>query len=89
MRSDDLGFTFQRVAEAPWAVSDVATALGVPGAVVIVTPVVRASRDGGRTWADSALSAMHVAVDPRNWRLVFAIAENGRLYASVDGGRSF
>jgi hypothetical protein len=89
MRSDDLGVSFHVVEEAPWSVLDVSTALSVPGGVAIVTPVVRVSRDGGRTWLDSGLSATRVALDPRNWRLVFAIAENGRLFTSVDGGRKF
>ena len=88
-RSDDLGISFHTVEEAPWTVLDVSTALSVPGAVAIVTPIVRVSRDGGATWLDSGLSAKRVALDPRNRRLVFAIAENGRLFTSVDGGRTF
>jgi hypothetical protein len=88
-RSDDLGISFHTVEEAPWTVLDVSTALSVPGGVAIVTPIVRVSRDGGATWLDSGLSAKRVALDPRNRRLVFAIAENGRLFTSVDGGRKF
>ena len=68
---------------------DVATSMFDAGTVVIASPVVRVSRDRGETFAAKGLSARLVAVDPRNPSLIFAIAQNGRLYASADGGRHF
>jgi hypothetical protein len=57
--------------------------------LVVATPVVEISRDGGATFTAAPLTAEHVAVDPRNVKLVYAVAQNGRLYQSVDGGRHF
>jgi hypothetical protein len=87
--SDDLGYSFRRLTSAPANVRDVATSMFDPGTVVIASPVVRVSRDRGDTFAAKGLSARLVAVDPRNPSLIFAIALNGRLYASADGGRHF
>ena len=87
--SDDLGYTFRRLTSAPSNVRDVATSMFDAGTVVIASPVVRVSRDRGETFAAKGLSARLVAVDPRNPSLIFAIAQNGRLYASADGGRHF
>jgi hypothetical protein len=67
----------------------VATSAFDPGTVVIATPIVRVSRDRGETFSAKGLSARLVAVDPRNPSLIFAIALNGRLYASADGGDHF
>ncbi len=68
---------------------DVATSAFDAGTVVIASPVVRVSRDRGETFAAKGLSARLVAVDPRNPSLIFAVAQNGRLYASADGGNTF
>jgi photosystem II stability/assembly factor-like uncharacterized protein len=87
--SDDLGYTFRRLTSAPSNVRDVATSMFDAGTVVIASPVVRVSRDRGETFAAKGLSARLVAVDPRNPSLIFAIAQNGRLYASADGGSHF
>jgi photosystem II stability/assembly factor-like uncharacterized protein len=87
--SDDLGFSFRRLTSAPANVRDVATSMFDAGTVVIASPVVRVSRDRGATFAAKGLSARLVAVDPRNPSLLFAIALNGRLYASADGGNHF
>lgn len=87
--SDDLGYSFRRLASAPANVRDVATSAFDPGTVVIASPVVRVSRDRGETFAAKGLSARLVAVDPRNPSLLFAVAQNGRLYASADGGNTF
>lgn len=87
--SDDLGYTFRRLDSAPADVRDVATSLFDPGTVVIASPVVRVSRDRGETFAAKGLSAELVAVDPRNPSLIFAVAQNGRLFASADGGGHF
>ncbi len=57
--------------------------------LVVATPVVEVSRDGGATFTTSPLTATRVAVDPRNTKLIYAVAENGRLYQSVDGGLHF
>jgi photosystem II stability/assembly factor-like uncharacterized protein len=87
--SDDLGYTFRRLTSAPKNVRDVATSMFDAGTVVIASPVVRISRDRGDTFSAKGLSARLVAVDPRNPSLIFAIALNGRLYASADGGTHF
>jgi photosystem II stability/assembly factor-like uncharacterized protein len=87
--SDDLGYSFRRLTSAPENVRDVATSMFDAGTVVIASPVVRVSRDRGETFSAMGLSARLVAVDPRNPSLIFAVALNGRLYASADGGRHF
>ncbi len=87
--SDDLGYSFRRLTSAPANVRDVATSAFDAGTVVIASPVVRVSRDRGETFAAKGLSARLVAVDPRNPSLIFAVAQNGRLYASADGGNTF
>lgn len=86
--SDNGGLSFERVPGIRNA-RDVAVCLRDPLVVVVATPLVRVSRDGGRTWIDGRVVADRVAVDPRNPDLVFAIAPNGRLFASKDGGRTF
>ena len=55
----------------------------------MTVPNVLATRDGGRTWTISGTRAAAVAIDPRNPDLVFAATTDGRLLASLDGGRSF
>jgi len=87
--SDDFGYSFRRLRSAPANIRDVATSAFDPGTVVIATPIVRVSRDRGETFSAKGLSARLVAVDPRNPSLIFAIALNGRLYASADGGDHF
>jgi hypothetical protein len=87
--SDDLGWTFQKVPVGAGSVLDVATSETSPTRVVIVTPDLKVSSDGGLTWRGTSLSAERVAVDPRNANLIFAIAQNGRLYVSTNGGKSF
>lgn len=86
--SEDLGITWRRLPGIARA-SDVATSAAAAEFVVATTPLVAVSRDGGQTWDERPLSAIRVAVSPRNDALIFAIAENGRLYASVDRGRHF
>lgn len=86
--SDDLGVTFQRLLGIPRA-DDVAAARGTAGHAVIATPRVAVTRDDGATWSFAALDAVSLAVDPRKSDLVFAIAENGQLRASLDGGLTF
>ena len=87
--SDDLGYTFHRLTSAPRNIRDVATSAFDSGTVVIASPNVRVSRDQGASFSSKGLSARLVAVDPRNPSLIFAIALNGRLYASADGGDHF
>src|SRR4051794_11115768 len=87
--SDDLGYTFHRLRSAPANIRDVATSMFDGGTVVIASPNVRVSQDRGETFAPKGLSARLVAVDPRNPSLLFAIALNGRLYASADRGDHF
>lgn len=86
--SENDGLSFERVPGIRNA-RDVAVCLRAPNVVVVATPLVRVSEDGGRTWRDGRVVADRVAVDPRNPDLVFAIAPNGRLFASKDGGRTF
>jgi hypothetical protein len=87
--SDDLGYTFHHVDTGAGEALDVAACQGDPSRVAIVTPDVRVSSDGGLTFRATGLSAVRVAVDPRNPDLIFAIGQNGRLYVSSDGGRTF
>jgi hypothetical protein len=87
--SDDLGFTFQKVPLSSGRVLDVASSENSPTRLAIVTPDVQVSSDGGLTWRPTGLSAQRIAIDPRNPNLMFAIAQNGRLYVSTDGGKSF
>ena len=86
--SDDLGASFQRVPGVSNA-QTVAAARTAAGRIVVATPKVIATRDNGHTWAISALDATAVAIDPRNPDLVFAASTDGRLFASLDGGKSF
>ncbi len=86
--STNLGASWRRLPGVPFA-GDVATTPADPDLVVIATSLVAVSRDGGATWAERPLTASRVAVSPRNALLVFAVAENGRLFASVDGGKTF
>jgi len=87
--SDNLGYSFHRMTSAPANIRDVATSLFDAGTVVIAAPNVRVSTDRGQTFSSKGLSARLVAVDPRNPSLIFAIALNGRLYTSADGGNHF
>ena len=86
--SDDLGASFEPV-------PGIANALGVvaartsPTRLIVLTPNVLVTRDAGRTWTISGTQATAVAIDPRNPDLVFAATTDGRLLASLDGGRSF
>jgi photosystem II stability/assembly factor-like uncharacterized protein len=88
LASRDDGLSFQRVPGIRTA-RDVATTLADRGMVVVATPLVRISNDLGATWRDAPLVANRVAIDPRNPALIFAIAPNGRLFASKDGGKTF
>lgn len=86
--SDDLGATFQRVPGVSNA-RTVAASRTAPGRIAVATPKVITTRDYGRTWWLSGLNATVIAIDPRNPDLVFAIGTDGRLFASLDGGKSF
>ncbi len=86
--STNLGATWRRLPGVAFA-GDVATTMVDPELVVIANSLVAVSRDGGVTWDERPVTAARVAISPRNGSLVFAIAENGRLFASVDGGKSF
>lgn len=86
--SDDLGASFQPVPGVSNA-QTVAAARSVAGRIAVTTPKVIVTRDNGHTWAISGLDATAVAIDPRNPDLVFAASTDGRLFASLDGGKSF
>jgi hypothetical protein len=86
--STNLGAVWRRLPGVAFA-GDVATTMVDPALVVIANSLVAISRDGGLTWAERPVTAARVAVSPRNGSLVFAVAENGRLFASVDGGKTF
>ncbi|MGI9186695.1 MAG: WD40/YVTN/BNR-like repeat-containing protein [Gaiellales bacterium] len=86
--SDDLGASFQYVPGVSNA-QTVAAARSVAGRIAVATPKVIVTRDNGRTWSISGLNATAIAIDPRNPDLVFAAGSDGRLFASLDGGRSF
>ncbi len=86
--SDDLGVRFSRILGLA-DVDHVAAARSRAGHAVIATPRVARTVDNGRSWEFADLDARLVAVDPRNPDLVFAVSADGRLVASLDGGRSF
>ena len=86
--SDDLGASFQYVPGVANA-QTVAAARSVAGRIAVATPKVIVTRDNGRTWSISGLNASAIAIDPRNPDLVFAAGTDGRLFASLDGGKSF
>ena len=86
--SDDLGVNFVRIPGISNALS-VAAARSQPGQIAVTTPQVVVTKDSGLTWYLSGLTASAVAIDPRNPDLVFAAGSGGRLYASLDGGKSF
>lgn len=88
LASDDLGVTFVRVPGIDRADAVAAARADVPR-VVVATPQVAVSTDGGATWSYDAFLARLVAVDPRNDRLVFAVDIGGQLFASLDGGATF
>lgn len=88
LASDDLGVTFVRVPGIERADAVAAARADVPR-VVVATPQVAVSTDGGTTWTYDAFMARLVAVDPRNDRLVFAVDIGGQLFASLDGGVTF
>lgn len=86
--SDDLGVRFSPI-EGIGRALDVVASRAKIGHVIVTMPRLAMTRDNGATWEFSAFSAKRVGIDPRNPDLVFAIGEGGRLYASLDGGRSF
>jgi hypothetical protein len=86
--SDDLGASFQYVPGVSNA-QTVAAARTAAGRIAVATPKVIVTRDNGRTWSISGLNASVIAIDPRNPDLVFAVGTDGRLFASLDGGKSF
>ena len=86
--SDDLGARFELVPGISNALGVVAARTS-PTRLIVLTPNVIATRDAGRTWTISGTQATAVAIDPRNPDLVFAATTDGRLLASLDGGRSF
>lgn len=88
LASDDLGVTFVRVPGIERADAVAAARADVPR-VVVATPQVAVSTDGGASWSYDAFMARLVAVDPRNDRLVFAVDIGGQLFASLDGGVTF
>jgi len=57
--------------------------------------VLAASTDGGKTWQElhprglPNVSVQALAVDPANETTLYALLNNGRLYRSADGARSF
>ena len=86
--SDDLGVNFFRIAGISNALT-IAAARSTPGQIAVTTPQVVVTKNAGATWFLSGLTATAVAIDPRDPDLVFAAGNNGQLYASLDGGKSF
>ena len=86
--SDDLGVNFFRIAGISNALT-IAAARSTPGQIAVTTPQVVVTKNAGATWFLSGLTATAVAIDPRDPSLVFATGNNGQLYASLDGGKSF
>ena len=56
--------------------------------VVAALPELSWSDDYGATWHRSGPRATIVASDPRNERIWYAVAPDGELLVSTDGGRS-
>jgi hypothetical protein len=87
--SDDLGISFTPLAGSPRPAIDIATSFSDLSLIVVTTPIVTISRDSGVSWTTTKLAARHVALDPRNPDLLWAVGEDGVLYASSNGGESF
>ena len=87
-RSVDAGVSWSRLPVAANAQS-VATTPARWQHVVAALPELSWSDDYGTTWHTSGPRATIVASDPRNDRIWYAVAPDGELLVSTDGGRSW
>ena len=86
--SDDLGQSFFRL-PAPTTAIAVATTSADAGLVLVASPEVLISHDRGASFSKAPLSASLVALDTRNTRVMYALAVDGFLHISIDGGHTF
>jgi photosystem II stability/assembly factor-like uncharacterized protein len=87
-RSVDAGVSWSRLPVRANAQS-VATTPARWQRVVAALPELSWSDDYGATWHRSGPRATIVASDPRNERIWYAVAPDGELLVSTDGGRSW
>jgi photosystem II stability/assembly factor-like uncharacterized protein len=87
-RSIDAGVSWSRLPVAANAQS-VATTPARWQRVVAALPELSWSDDYGATWHRSGPRAMIVASDPRNERIWWAVAPDGELLVSTDGGQTW
>jgi photosystem II stability/assembly factor-like uncharacterized protein len=87
-RSVDAGVSWSRLPVRANAKS-VATTPSRWQHVVAALPELSWSDDYGATWHRSGPRATIVAADPRNERVWYAVAPDGELLVSTDGGRSW
>jgi hypothetical protein len=104
-KSDNRGNTVtiidDRLADDPAFVSAVAyggiNPDGTPNENVIYrarTRYLRASSDGGMTWTSQKdvgvdTTITQIAVDPKNWKTAYAVADNGKIFVTTDGGNNW
>jgi len=88
----DNGTSWQRASDAPQAAMSGLDVHPVSGDVYLAGPAgVARSRDRGATWENLNLpeGARLVTSDPADEQNLYAAAESGRVYRSVDGGASW
>ena len=88
----DNGTTWQRAGDAPQAAGSGLDVHPVSGNVYIAGPTgVARSEDRGATWTDLNLpeGALLVTADPQDEAKLYAAAESGVVYRSVDGGSTW
>jgi photosystem II stability/assembly factor-like uncharacterized protein len=88
-RSVDAGVSWSRLPVKAPSAQSVATSPARWQHVVAALPELSWSDDYGATWHTSGPRATIVASDPRNERIWYAVAPDGELLVSTDGGHSW
>ena len=88
-RSLDAGVSWSRLPVKAPSAQSVATTPARWQHVVAALPELSWSDDYGATWHTSGPRATIVASDPRNDRIWYAVAPDGELLVSTDGGHSW
>ena len=88
-RSLDAGVSWSRLPVKAPSAQSVATSPARWQHVVAALPELSWSDDYGATWHTSGPRATIVAADPRNDRIWYAVAPDGELLVSTDGGHSW